>query len=195
MTEADSKPSITFLVSLGLLSRENNEVFEQIRSELEEAGYPTQIKTQPPSGQFSSVQASLEQIIIAVGLVAVGGVGTAVATGANAFTKTFGERAGNAAFDALMAKWSKLRERSKYGEPPTEPGTAKAITTVEVDGQQTRNVLKKGAEEPKEFPTRPDRPHGHVMETDENGNVIMKRADGSGAQRWIPSELRWEPPR
>lgn len=193
MTEADSKPAITFLVSIGLLSRENSEVFEQIRAELEEAGYPTEIKTQPPPNQFS-VQAALEQIIIAVGPVGLA-VGTVATGGATSFATTFGKRAADTAFDALMAKWSKLRERSKCGEPPTEPGTVKAITTVEVDGKQTRNVLKKGAEEPKEFPTRPDRPHGHVMETDENGDTIMKRADGSGAQRWIPSERRWEPPR
>jgi hypothetical protein len=74
-TDVDDKPAVTVLYSVGLLKRENRETLSELRDELAQAGYPTEVDIRPPSGQFA-VTASLEHILIVI--AAVGGAGGAV---------------------------------------------------------------------------------------------------------------------
>jgi hypothetical protein len=149
MTETDDKPPVTVLYSIGLMNRANRQTFSELGDELTQAGYPTEVGMRPPSGQFSTT-ASLEHILIAIGAVG-GGAGGAV------FGKKFLELAAEDAYNKVKGKLSKLKPR----KPETEK--LALVITVEIDGIQVINVLAKGPDDIKEFPTRPDRPHGHDL--------------------------------
>jgi hypothetical protein len=147
MTDTDDKPPVTILYSIGLLNRANRETLAELRDELRQAGYPTKVDIRPPSGQFS-VTASLEHILIVVGgIAAAGGV---------VFSKKFLELAAEDAYRAVKGKLAKLTPRK------LEIEKLALVITVEIDGTQVKNLLAKGPDDIKEFPTRPDKPHGHV---------------------------------
>lgn len=148
MTDADDKPAVTVLYSIGLMNRANRQTFSELDDELRQAGYPTEVDVRPPSGQFSVIN-SLEQILIVVGGVA--------AAGGAVFGKKFLELAAEDAYNKVKGKLSKLTPR----KPETEK--LALVITVEIDGTQVKNVLAKGPDDIKEFPTRPDRPHGHNL--------------------------------
>ena len=173
MTGTEEKPPIKVLYSLDLWNPENIAVFSELRDELADAGYPTEVDIRPASGQFSAT-ASLGQV-----LILVGGVGVA---GAAVFSKQYLELAAEYAWKQTEAKLSKLKSRKPESEKLA------IVVTVDVDGLQVKNALYKGPGDIKEFPTRPDRPHGHVIEVDENDDLIIKRSDGSAAQRWVPPQ-------
>jgi len=130
------------------LNRENRETLSELRDELAQAGYPTEVDIRPPSGQFA-VTASLEHILIVI--AAVGGAGGAL------FGKKFLELAAEDAYEAVKGKLPKLTPR----KPETEK--LALVITVEIDGKQVKNVLVKKPDDIKEFPIRPDRPHGHII--------------------------------
>jgi hypothetical protein len=148
MTGTDDKPAVTVLYSIGLLNRANRETFAELGDELRQAGYPTEVDIRPPSGQFS-VTGSLEHILIVVGgIAAAGGV---------VFSKKFLELAAEDAYRAVRGRLSKLTP------PKPEIQKLALVITVEIDGTQVKNVLAKGPDDIKELPTRPDKPHGHVL--------------------------------
>lgn len=173
MTDADDKPAVKVLYSIGLMNRANRESFSELANELTEAGYPAEVVIRPPSGQFS-VTDTLEHIVIAI--AAVSGASGAV------FSKKFLELAAEDAYKATVGKLFKLKPRN----PETEK--LAVVITVEIDGKQVKNVLAKGPGDIKDFPTRPDRPHGHIIEEAESGGLIIKRSDGSGEQHWTPPQ-------
>jgi hypothetical protein len=183
MTSQNSKPAINIFYSIGLANPTNLQAFQELRDELRCAGYPTELELSPPSGQFS---ASLEQILIVIG--SGGSVGTAV------FAKKYLEHAADSAWAATARTLRKLVKRKPADaitRVSVEAEAAKGqsvnvVITIDADGKQIKNVLAKGPDDIKEFPTRPDRPHGHIIEPSDDAGLIIKRSDGSGAQHWTP---------
>jgi hypothetical protein len=171
VSDTEDKPPITVLYSIGLMNQSNRQAFSELGDELTEAGYPTAVEIQPPSGQFS-VTNSLEHILIVVG--------GAAAAGGVLFSKKFLELAAEGAYEAVKGKLSKLKPRKPEAEKLA------LVITVEIGVVQVKNVLAKGPDDIKEFQTRPDRPHGHITEPSEDGGLTIRRSDGSGEQHWVP---------
>ncbi len=172
-TDIDDKVAVTVAYSIGLLSRENKQTLSELGEELTQAGYAAEVGISPPSGQFS-VTASLEHILI--GIAAIGGAGGAV------FSKKYLELAAEYVWKQTEQKLPKLK--------PRKPETVNLaiVVTVEIDGLQVKNILFRGPDDIKEFPTRPDRPHGHIVEANDGNGVIIRRSDGSAEQRWTPPQ-------
>lgn len=181
MTNAEgAKPAITILYTIGLADRTNHQALIEMRDELRQAGYPTELDLRPPSGQFS---ASIEQILIDISsvepIVTGALIGLAIEESYKSAKKVLGK---------LVSRKPPKTQDVAINVTASDGATVNVALTIDADGKQVVNVLAKGPNDIKELPTRPDRPHGHVMEIDENDDLIIKRSDGSGAQRWEPPQ-------
>jgi hypothetical protein len=170
------RPLIKVEISIGLVNSTNRQALQEFQDELESAGYVTEVGIRPPSGQFAASLETINVYIVAGGSALVGLAVKDTYEGIKSLVRK------------LVKRKKSERDQSASISIPIGKNFAVGVIIESDDGKQNLNLLVKDVDNIKELSTRPDWPHGHIIEPSDDGGLNISRSDGSAEEHWTPPQ-------